>query len=135
MTLDHIGIAVKNIEDAKNMYSKILQKASDHEEILESQKVKVAFFKTGIDSKIELLEGITMDSPISKFIEKKGEGIHHMAYLVEDIYFEIERMKKEGFVPLQDEPKIGAANKLVFFFHPKSTGGVLIEICQKRESV
>jgi methylmalonyl-CoA/ethylmalonyl-CoA epimerase len=130
MIFDHIGIAVKNIEVAKKMYEKILQTTTYFEETLESQKVKVAFFKTGQDSKIELLEGISVDSPISKFIEKKGEGIHHMAFLVKDIYADIERMKSEGFVPLQDAPKIGAANKLVFFFHPKSTGGSLIELCQ-----
>lgn len=131
MTLDHIGIAVKDLENAKSMYEKILQYTSYYEETLGSQKVKVAFFKTGEDSKIELLEGTDETSPISKFIEKKGEGIHHMAYLVEDIHYEIERMKSEGFEPLQDSPKIGAAGKLVFFFHPKSTGGVLIELCQK----
>jgi len=133
MILDHIGIAVRNIEDAKMMYEKILQKKAYYEEVLVSQKVKVAFFKTGEESKIELLEGIGDDSPISKFIEKKGDGIHHMAYLVKDIYAEIERMKGEGFEPLQETPKVGAANKLVFFFHPKSTGGTLIELCQKQD--
>jgi len=132
MTLDHIGIAVRNIDTAKKMYETILQTTSYHEEILESQKVKVAFFKTGQDSKIELLEGISEDSPISKFIGKKGEGIHHLAFLVADIYIEIERLKKEGFEPLQDTPIQGAGNKLVFFFHPKSTGGTLIELCQKQ---
>jgi methylmalonyl-CoA/ethylmalonyl-CoA epimerase len=133
MILDHIGIAVKNIENAKKMYTSILQSSANHEEYLESQKVKVAFFKTGADSKIELLEGIDVDSLIYKFVEKKGEGIHHMAFLVNDIYVEIERMKNEGFEPLQDKPKLGAANKLVFFFHPKSTGGSLIELCQKQD--
>lgn len=132
MILDHIGIAVKDIEQAKIIYEKILQSSAYHEEILENQKVRVAFFKTGQDSKIELLEGIGEDSPISKFIMKKGEGIHHMAFLVPDIYKEIERMKKEGFEPLQEAPKIGAANKLVFFFHPKTTGGSLVELCQKQ---
>lgn len=131
MTLDHIGIAVSNLETAKSMYQKILQSSAFYEETLQSQKVKVAFFKTGENSKIELLEGIDETSPISKFIEKKGEGIHHMAYLVQDIYSEIERMKSEGFEPLQDSPKTGATGKLVFFFHPKSTGGVLVELCQK----
>ena len=133
MILDHIGIAVKNIENAKKMYTSILQSSAYHEEYLESQKVKVAFFKTGADSKIELLEGIDVGSLIYKFVEKKGEGIHHMAFLVNDIYVEIERMKNEGFEPLQDKPKLGAANKLVFFFHPKSTGGSLIELCQKQD--
>lgn len=132
MILDHIGIAVKNLEEAKKMYERILQTSAFHEEILDSQKVKIAFFKTGEDSKIELLEGVGPESPISKFAEKKGEGIHHMAFLVSDIFSEIERMKLEGFEPLQDAPKLGAANKLVFFFHPKSTGGVLIELCQKQ---
>jgi methylmalonyl-CoA/ethylmalonyl-CoA epimerase len=113
------------------MYEKILQIPAYHEETIISQAVRVAFFKTGEDSKIELLEGTTADSPISKYIERKGEGIHHVAYLVDDILSEIERMKAEGFQPLQEEPKIGAGNKLVFFFHPKSTGGVLTELCQK----
>ena len=131
MILDHIGIAVKNLESAKEMYASILQSTAYHEEYLEGQKVRVAFFKTGVESKIELLEGTDVDSPIYKFVEKKGEGIHHMAFLVKDIYAEIERMKNEGFEPLQDKPKLGAANKLVFFFHPKSTGGSLIELCQK----
>jgi methylmalonyl-CoA/ethylmalonyl-CoA epimerase len=131
MTLDHIGIAVRDIEAAKSMYEKILNTEVYHEEILESQKVKVAFFKTGVDSKIELLQGTDADSPISKFIEKKGEGIHHTAFIVQDIESEIKRMIGEGFEPLQDKPKLGAAGKLVFFFHPKSTGGVLIELCQK----
>ena len=133
MTLDHIGIAVKNLENAKKMYTSILQSSTYHEEYLESQKVMVAFFKTGVDSKIELLEGTDIDSPIYKFVEKKGEGIHHIAFLVEDIYAEIERMKNEGFDPLQEQPKQGAAHKLVFFFHPKSTGGSLIELCQKQD--
>lgn len=131
MTLDHIGIAVKDIEASKSMYEKILNSTANHEEILESQKVKVAFFKTGADSKIELLQGTDSESPISKFIDKKGEGIHHAAFIVEDIELEIKRMIGEGFEPLQDKPKLGAAGKLVFFFHPKSTGGVLIELCQK----
>ncbi len=133
MKLDHIGIAVNNLESAKEMYEKILMAKAYYEEVLDNQKVKVAFFKTGEDSKIELLEGTETDSPISKFIAKKGEGVHHIAYLVDDIYSEIERMKIEGFEPLQIEPKIGAAGKLVFFFHPKTTGGVLIELCQIRK--
>ena len=131
MILDHIGIAVANLDQAKEMYEKILQTPAYHEETINSQGVRVAFFKTGDDSKIELLEGLTVESPISKYIERKGEGIHHVAYLVEDIKAEIERMKAAGFQPLQEEPKIGAGNKLVFFFHPKSTGGVLTELCQK----
>lgn len=133
MILDHIGIAVKNLESAKKMYETILKTSCYYEQVLENQKVKVAFFKTGEDSKIELLEGIGAESPISKFVDKKGEGIHHMAFLVQNIYNEIERMKSEGFEPLQDAPRVGAANKLVFFFHPKSTGGSLIELCQKQD--
>lgn len=134
MTLDHIGIAVRDIEASKMMYEKILNTTAYHEEIIESQMVKVAFFKTGVDSKIELLQGTHEDSPISKFIEKKGEGIHHTAFLVENLEVEISRMINEGFVLLQDKPKLGAAGKLVFFFHPKSTGGVLVELCQKVSS-
>lgn len=132
MKLDHIGIAIKNLEASTELYSKILNKPAFKTETLESQKVKVAFFDTGGNSKIELLEGIDETSPIYKFIEKKGEGIHHMAFLVDDIYSEIERLKSEGLEPINESPRLGADNKLVFFFHPKSTGGVLLELCQKQ---
>ena len=129
MIIDHIGIAVKDIESAKLMYSKILNAEPYKEEIVEEQGVHVVFFKSGKETKVELLQGLHSESPISKYIEKKGEGFHHVAYLVEDINKEIERMISEGFQPLQEKPKKGANNKMVFFFHPKSTGGTLIELC------
>jgi len=132
MKLDHIGIAVSNLSSSNTLFTKLLKEAPFKEELVENQKVKVSFFHSG-DTKIELLEPQAPDSAIAKFIEKKGEGIHHMAFLVEDIYAEMERMKADGFLPLQDEPRIGANNKLVCFFHPKSTNGVLIEICQERD--
>ena len=98
---------------------------------VEAEKVNTAFLKTG-DTKIELLESIEPDGVIAKFIEKKGEGMHHIAFDVEDIYEEMERLKKEGFVLLNERPKDGADNKLVCFLHPKGTGGVLIELCQEK---
>ncbi len=131
MKLDHIGIAVSNLSQSNSLFTKLLKEAPFKEELVENQKVKVSFFHSG-DAKIELLEPQAPESAIAKFIEKKGEGIHHMAFLVDDIYAEMERMKADGFLPLQDEPRIGANNKLVCFFHPKSTNGVLIEICQER---
>jgi methylmalonyl-CoA/ethylmalonyl-CoA epimerase len=131
MHIDHIGIAVKDLSSSDNLFSKLLNTSPFKHETLEHQKVEVSFFQTG-ESKLELLQGIGEDSPISKFIEKKGEGIHHIAFLVEDIYTEIDRMKNEGFEPLQESPRLGADQKLVFFFHPKTTNGVLIELCQKQ---
>lgn len=133
MIFDHVGIAVKDLEQATEMYVKMLGKEPFKQEVLENQKVAVSFFESGGNAKIELLQGIDESSPISKFVAKKGEGIHHMAFLVEDIYAEIARMKHEGFEPLQEEPRLGADNKLVFFFHPKSTGGTLIELCMKQK--
>ena len=130
MILDHIGIAVKSLEVSNPLFTKLIGHAPFKEEQVTAQHVHVSFFKSG-ESKIELLEPVNPESTIAKFIEKKGEGVHHIAFLVEDIDAEIERLKEEGFEPLMTEPKIGANNKLVFFFHPKSTNGVLIEICQE----
>lgn len=128
--LDHVGIAVKDIEAAQKLYSKMLQIEPFHREIIEKMHLDVLFYQVG-QSKIELLCPTSEKSTIAKFIDKKGEGIHHMAYLVEDIYAEVERMKAAGFRPLSEEPYIGALNKLVIFFHPKDTGGTLVELCQK----
>jgi methylmalonyl-CoA/ethylmalonyl-CoA epimerase len=127
--IEHIGIAVKDLEAANEVYSKLFGESPYKTESVESEGVSTSFFKVG-ESKIELLEATTPDSAIAKFIEKKGEGIHHIAYAVEDIKAEMDRMRAEGFIVLNDTPKRGADNKLVCFLHPKSTNGVLIELCQ-----
>lgn len=128
--IEHIGIAVKNIDEANAIYSKIFNQLPYKTEEVASEHVSTSFFKVG-ESKIELLEATNPESAIAKFIEKKGEGIHHIAFDVENIYSEIERLKKEGFTILNDHPKKGADNKLVCFVHPKSANGVLIELCQE----
>ncbi len=128
--IEHIGIAVKNIETANKLFASLFGKPHYKIEEVISEGVKTSFFEVG-PNKIELLEGTSSQSPISKFIAKKGEGIHHIAFLVDDIYAEIERLKKEGFTVLNETPKKGADNKKVAFLHPKSTNGVLIELCQE----
>ena len=129
--IEHIGIAVKSLDSASKIYESLLGIKSYKTEAVESENVLTEFFKVG-ESKIELLEATSADSAISRFIEKKGEGIHHIAFDVEDIHAEMARLKAEGFILLNDEPKIGADNKLVCFVHPKSSAGVLIELCQTR---
>jgi methylmalonyl-CoA/ethylmalonyl-CoA epimerase len=129
--IEHIGIAVKDIGSAGKIYEKLLNTLVYKTEDVESEGVKTAFLQVG-PNKIELLEATATDSPISKFIEKKGEGIHHIAFDVEDIIAEMERLKNEGFILLSDTPKDGADNKLVCFVHPKSANGVLIELCQTK---
>ena len=128
--IEHIGIAVKNLEASNLLYEKLLGVSAYKEEEVVSEGVKTAFFKSG-PNKIELLESTTEDGPIAKFLEKKGEGIHHIAFEVDDIVAELKRLKQEGFVILNDTPKRGADNKLVAFVHPKSTNGVLVELCQE----
>lgn len=118
--------------DSNELFARLLGEAHYKVETVESEKVATSFFKIG-ESKIELLEASDPDSPIAKFIEKRGEGIHHIAFEVDDIVAEIERLEAEGFVPLNREPKRGADNKLVAFLHPKSTNGVLVELCQTTE--
>jgi len=130
--IEHIGIAVKNLEASNQLYASLFGKKHYKVEEVESEGVKTSFFKVG-PNKIELLEATKKDSPIAKFIEKKGEGIHHIAFAVADIVSEIKRLKSEGFIVLNDTPKKGADNKLVVFLHPKSTNGVLIELCQEIE--
>lgn len=130
--IEHIGIAVKDLEKSNEIFAAIFGKQHYKVEAVESEGVKTSFFEAG-PNKIELLEGTNENSPISKFIEKKGEGIHHIAFAVDDILSEVERLKKEGFIVLNDIPKKGADNKLVVFLHPKSTNGVLIELCQEDE--
>ena len=131
--IEHIGIAVKSIDSSTSLFAKLFAKnAYKREEVL-SEGVITEFFQLG-DNKIELLEATHAESPIAKFIEKKGEGIHHIAFEVSDIVAEMKRLKEEGFILLSEEPKKGADNKLVCFLHPKSTNGVLIELCQSKEA-
>lgn len=127
--IEHIGIAVKNLKTASLIYEKLLGVRSYKTESVESENVVTEFFQTG-ENKIELLEASSENSAIHKFIEKKGEGIHHIAFDVDDILAEMARLKSEGFILLNEEPKHGADNKLVCFIHPKSANGVLIELCQ-----
>ncbi len=128
--IEHIGIAVKNLEESNDLFSKLFGNPPYKTEEVASEGVNTSFFMNG-PNKIELLEATNEDSPIAKFIAKKGEGIHHIAFDVEDIVSEIERLKGEGFIVLNEVPKKGADNKLVAFLHPKSTNGVLIELCQE----
>ena len=128
--IEHIGIAVKDLETSNTLFEKLLGVPHYKIEEVASEGVKTSFFKSG-PNKIELLEATNPDSPIAKYLEKKGEGIHHIAFAVEDIVSEIERMKGEGFVVLNETPKKGADNKLVAFLHPKGTNGVLVELCQE----
>jgi methylmalonyl-CoA/ethylmalonyl-CoA epimerase len=129
--VEHIGIAVKDLTASIPLFEKLLNSICYKTEIVESEKVKTAFFKT-VETKIELLESTIADGTISKFIDKKGEGIHHIAFEVSDIKAEMERLKNEGFILLSDEPKPGADNKLICFLHPKNTNGVLIELCMEK---
>lgn len=130
---EHIGIAVRALSTSIPLFEKLLNTPCYKTEQVESEKVNTAFFKTG-DTKIELLESSDPDGVIAKFIEKKGEGMHHIAFDVEDIHAEMERLKKEGFVLLNEKPKEGADNKLVCFLHPKGTNGVLVELCMEKKS-
>jgi len=131
MKLEHIGIAVASLGISDDLFARLLGKPSYKKESVEREGVVTSFYQTG-DSKIELLEASKEDSPISKFISKKGEGIHHLAFGVDNILDEIDRLKKEGFEFISEEPKEGADNKLVVFLHPKSTNGVLVELCQEK---
>lgn len=128
--IEHIGIAIKDMQQACNTYEKLLGTACYKTESVESEGVDTAFFKVG-QNKIELLASTREDSAIAKFLEKKGEGIHHIAFDVEDIYAEMERLKSEGFTLLNAEPKKGADHKLICFVHPKDNNGVLVELCQE----
>lgn len=129
--IEHIGIAVKNLTESNALFEKILGVAPYKTEGVASEGVMTSFFKMG-ESKIELLEATHAESPIAKFLEKRGEGVHHIAFDVSDIRAEMQRLENEGFTLLNAEPKMGADNKLVCFLHPKGTNGVLIELCQSR---
>lgn len=128
--IEHIGIAVIDLEKSNELFASLFGKPHYKIEAVASEGVKTSFFQVGTN-KVELLEGTNENSAISKFIEKKGEGVHHIAFAVDDILNEVTRLKKEGFVVLNEIPKKGADNKLVVFLHPKSANGVLIELCQE----
>ena len=128
--IEHIGIAVKDLAISVPLFENLLNSQCYKTELVETEKVNTAFFKTG-ETKIELLESTDPNGVIAKFIERKGEGLHHIAFNVEDIYAEMKRLQGEGFVLLNEEPKTGADNKLVCFLHPKGTNGVLIELCME----
>ncbi len=129
---EHIGIAVKELAISIPLFEKLLNSQCYKTEMVDSEQVNTAFFKTG-NTKIELLESVTDDGIIAKFIEKKGEGIHHIAFEVPDILTEMKRLKNEGFILLSEIPKKGADNKLVCFLQPQGTNGVLIELCQSTQ--
>lgn len=130
--IEHIGIAVRSIDEANERYAQLFGEEPYKEEFVESEGVRTSFFKSG-PNKIELLEAIRPESAIAKFIEQRGEGMHHIAFAVADIRAEMARLQEEGFRLLNEEPKAGADNKWVCFVHPKSSHGVLIELCQERE--
>lgn len=132
MHIDHIGIAVDDLEEAVETYEKLLNGECYKREVVEDQKVETAFFRTG-QSKVELLGATEPDSVIAKYLAKKGEGMHHVAFEVDDIHKELDRLRKEGFTVLSDEPSRGADNKLVAFVHPKDNHGVLVELCQEMD--
>lgn len=131
MKIEHIGIAVNSLGSSDDLFGRLLGKKNYKQESVAREGVTTSFYEVG-ESKVELVEASSEDSPIAKFLSKKGEGIHHIAFGVDDIYAEIARLKKEGFIFISEEPKDGADNKLVVFLHPKSTNGVLIELCQEK---
>lgn len=130
--IEHIGIAVNNLDSSVPLFEKLLNSLCYKTEEVDSEKVNTAFFQSG-ETKVELLESTDPDGIIARFIAKKGEGLHHIAFAVEDIEAEMDRLKKAGFVLLHEKPKPGADNKLVCFLHPKHTNGVLIELCMDRK--
>ncbi len=132
LKIEHLGIAVKDLDISVPLYEQLLNTPCYKKEVVETEGVSTAFFSTG-DSKIELLESTNDNSPIAKFIAKKGEGIHHIAFEVENIEAEMKRLAALGFELLNQTPKNGADNKLVCFLHPKSTNGVLVELCQEKK--
>ena len=132
LNIEHIGIAVKSLEKSIPLFETLLNTPCYKKEMVDSENVQTAFFQQG-ETKIELLESTVEGGVISKFIEKKGEGVHHIALAVEDIHAEMERLKEAGFEFLNAEPKAGADNKLICFLHPKCTNGVLVELCMERD--
>jgi methylmalonyl-CoA/ethylmalonyl-CoA epimerase len=132
LKVEHIGIAVKDMENAVSLFEKLLNTNCYKTELVQTEKVNTAFFQSG-ETKIELLESTDPNGVIAKFIERKGEGLHHIAFEVADIKAEMERLRAEGFVLLNEEPKQGADNKLICFLHPKSTNGLLVELCMEKK--
>jgi len=132
LKIEHIGIAVKELQTSIPLFEKLLNSPCYKTESVATEQVNTAFFKKGA-TKIELLESSSPDGVIARYIEKKGEGMHHIAFDVEDIEAEMERLKQEGFVLLNEQPKNGADNKLVCFLHPKGTNGILVELCQEKK--
>lgn len=132
LKVEHIGIAVEQLSVSIPLFEKLLNAPCYKTEVVESEKVTTAFFRQG-ETKIELLESTDPEGIVAKYISKKGEGIHHIAFEVEDIEAEMKRLQQEGFILLNDKPKPGADNKLVCFLHPKSTNGILIELCMERK--
>ena len=130
--IEHIGIAVADLEKSNELFHKLLGKKHFKTEIVDGEGVETSFFQVG-ETKVELLQATRTTSPIAKYLEKKSEGIHHIAFDVEDIHAEMARLKGEGFEILNETPKEGADNKLVVFLHPKSTNGVLVELCQEKQ--
>ena len=132
MKIEHLGIAVKSLEKSDELFAKLLGKENYKQEAVEREGVTTSFYGLG-ESKIELLEATNPESPIAKFLEKRGEGIHHIAFGVDNIEAEIARLKDLGFIFISETPKDGADNKLVVFLHPKSTNGILVELCQEKD--
>ncbi len=130
--LDHIAVATKDLERSVSVFTKLGLKFSEEREVVEDQKVITAFAKVDGRANLELLEPLNEQGPIQKYLEKKGEGIHHLCFAVKDVNISMEKLKKEGFIFIYDEPRVGAHECLVNFIHPKSTGGILIEVSQKR---
>lgn len=128
--IDHLGLAIEDLGETRQLFNQLLNKSPYKEEEVDSEGVQVSFYETG-ESKLEFLQSISDESAIQKYINKKGEGIHHVAFEVDDIYGEINRLKKDGFPFINETPKYGADNKLVTFLHPKHTKGILIELCQE----
>lgn len=128
--IDHLGLAIEDLGETQQLFNQLLNKSPYKEEEVDSEGVQVSFYETG-ESKLEFLQSISEESAIQKYINKKGEGIHHVAFEVDDIHEEINRLKKEGFPFINETPKCGADNKLVTFLHPKYTKGILIELCQE----
>jgi methylmalonyl-CoA/ethylmalonyl-CoA epimerase len=132
LRIEHVGIAVQSLANSVPLFEKLLNNQCYKTELVESEKANTAFFRHG-ETKIELLESTDPDGVIAKYLEKKGEGIHHIAFEVGDIENEMERLKREGFVLLNEKPKMGADNKLICFLHPKTTNGILIELCMEKK--
>ncbi|WP_296703216.1 methylmalonyl-CoA epimerase [Algoriphagus sp.] len=128
--IEHIGIAVRDLEKSNSLFARLLGKEHFKKEVVEGEGVETSFFLVG-ETKVELLQATREDSPIAKFIDRKSEGVHHIAFDVEDIHAEVDRLKAEGFEILNESPKLGADNKLVVFLHPRTTNGVLVELCQE----